>query len=442
MSSSPTKSVVWNLAIAVPCSLMLVMGLSQCSSSSSTSSSLKTPPTTIVPDLDKVGVSTHHYDNARSGVQPQESTLTPINVKATTFGKQFTVTVDAAVYAQPLIVPNITTADGQPHTLLIVATQNNSVYAFDADKAVTAPYWQVSLMQSGETAVPYAATGATGVGNAIGITGTPVVDSTKGIVYLVSKTVNSSGSYAQRLHALSLQNGAEALNGPTTINASISGTATDASGGQISFDPLKENQRSALGLNNGIVWIAWASHSDTLPPYHGWFLGYNSSDISKQPTVFVDTPNGALGGIWMSAGGPGFDNSGNIYIVSGNGDFSAEGNNYSSSAMRLTPGVSANGGLTVADYFTPYNQASLSSVDADFGVSGNLLLPDQTGPIPHLLVTSDKSSLVYLLNRDNMGKYSPQADSVVQIFQSSTQGLKQTFAFFNNTLYVSGDNAP
>jgi hypothetical protein len=387
-----------------------------------------------------VNVSTYHYDNMRSAVQPQETSLTPANVKSTAFGKLFSVSVDGAVNAQPLIATNITMSDGQPHTLLLAATENDSVYAFNADASSTAPYWQVSLLETGETAVPYADVISHDIMPVIGIVGTPVLDPVKGVLYVVAKSKTSSGTHVQRLHALAIQNGSEITNSPVTITAGIAGTASDAVGGQVSFNALKQNQRSALALNNGTVWIAWASHGDN-QPYHGWLLGYNSSDLSQQ-YVFNDTPNGSEGGIWMAAGGPAFDSAGSLYVESGNGEFSEADNNYASTALRLTPGTGANGTMVIADYFTPFNQASLTSVDADFGVASNLLLPDQTGPVPHLLITADKDSDIYLINRDNMGKYSSTTNYVVQTFFSSTQHLKQNFVFFNNTLYVSGDSSP
>jgi hypothetical protein len=296
------------------------------------------------------------------------------------------------------------------------------------------------LLESGETAVPYTDVNSHDITPAIGIVGTPVLDLVKGVLYVVAKSKTSSGSHVQRLHALTVQNGSEITNSPVTITASVPGTASDAVNGQVSFNALKQNQRSALALNNGTVWIAWASHTDN-QPYHGWLLGYNSSDLSQQ-YVFNDTPNGSEGGIWMSAGGPAFDSAGSLYIESGNGEFSEADHNYSSTALRLTPGTGPNGTMVVADYFTPFNQASLSSVDADFGVASNLLLPDQAGPVPHLLITADKDSDIYLINRDNMGKYSSTTNYVVQTFFSSTEHLKQNFVFFNNTLYVSGDNSP
>lgn len=429
---------VFTVAIVIP----LTLGLVQCGRSGTASTPITTTsPVTIVPDTDAASVSTYHYDNSRSGIQSAETSLTPANVNSTTFGKQFSVTVDGMVNAQPLIAKNITTSDGQPHTLLIVATENDSVYAFDADASSTTPYWQVSLLQAGETAVPAGDVNSTDITPAVGVVGTPVIDPASGTLYLVSKAKTSAGGYVQRIHALKLEDGSETMNGPTTIAATIAGTASDASGGMVSFNALRENQRAALALNNGTVWVTWSSHTDN-GPYHGWILGYKSSDVSQQTNVFNDTPNGAEGGIWMSAGGPAFDTSNNMFVMTGNGDFSNTAGNYSSSALKLNAGTSPNGSLAIADYFTPYNQASLSAVDADFGVSSGILLPDQAGPHPHLLVTTDKDSDIYLIDRDNMGKYSTTTNNVVQNFYGSIANIKQNLLFFNNTLYISGDNSP
>jgi hypothetical protein len=421
------------------CLAPALIGLTQCSSSQHAESVSTTPPVTVVPDTDTVSVATYHYDNASSGIQPQEASLTPANVKSSTFGKLFSVPVDGQVFAQPLIAANITMADGQPHTLLFVATQNDSVYAFDADQASTSPFWKVSLLQSGEKAVPSGDLGVTDPTPVVGITGTPVLDLTNQVLYVVSKSKGSNGSEVQRLHALKFKDGSETDNAPVTIAASVPGTASDAVGGQVVFNTVRENQRSALSLNNGTVWIEWASHGD-IAPYHGWLMGYNSSDLTKQTYVFNDTPNGGEGGIWMSSGGPSFDSAGNMYLNTGNGTFDPASGNYSSSALRLTPGTGTQ--LNVADYFSPFDQEYLSSIDADFGIASAVLLPDQAGSKPHLMVTADKNSIVYLIDRDNMGKYNSTTNNVVQAFPGSPYGLKQNLLFFNNTLYVSGDSTP
>ncbi|HZD77733.1 MAG TPA: hypothetical protein VE218_12055 [Acidobacteriaceae bacterium] len=363
-------------------------------------------------------------------------------MNSTTFGKQFTLQVDGQVFAQPLIATNVTMADGKAHDLVLIATEHDTVYAFDADTASTQPLWSKSLLQTGETTVPAGETLSPDIQPEIGITSTPVFDSSQNILYVVSKSElvrNGQATYFQRLHALKLETGAEVLNGPTVIDASVPGSAPDAVNGQVPFNSLKSQQRSALALIDGNIWMAFSSHGDNLP-YHGWLLGYSAADVSKQTYVFNDTPNGSEGGIWMGSNGPSTDGNGNIFLDSGNGTFDNTQSNYSSSSLRLTTG--ANKSVQIADSFTPYNQQLLSAIDYDFGVMGSILLPDQPGPLPHLLITEDKSSVIYLINRDSMGSYDVTANHVVQAAKLSPNSAHQNALFFNNTLYVSGDSAP
>jgi hypothetical protein len=242
-----------------------MFGLTQCSSNSSTTNAGTTTSTgaTIVPDPDTVSVTTYHYDNSRSGIQPQETALTPTNVNSSTFGKLFSVTVDGLVNAQPLIAANITMSDGQPHTLLLVATENDSVYAFNADTSAKA-FWQRSLLQSGETAVPYAAIGTTDINPVIGIVGTPVLDATTNLLYVVAKSYTASGTFIQRLHAINIQTGAEAPNSPVTINPSIAGNASDAFNGQLSFNAKMETQ-TFLPITDG--WLVMTAVRSPRPMY-------------------------------------------------------------------------------------------------------------------------------------------------------------------------------
>ena len=287
-----------------------------------------------------VSVTTYHYDNMRSGVQSKETVLTPANVSQGSFGKLFSLPVSGQVYAQPLIVAQLKMSDGASHDVIFVATEHDMVYAFDADTASTQPFWSVSLVPASETTVPAGDTDSKDISPEVGITGTPVIDEQHGVLYVVSKSkavVNGQTTYPQRLHALGLTDGKEMLNGPTLINASVNGIAPDAVNGKVSFNELRSNQRTALALINGTVWIAFASHGD-VGPYHGWLLGYNSSDIRQQTQLFNNTPNGTLGGIWMAANGPSSDSSGDIYLTGGNGDFGVAQSNYGCSSVRLRTG--------------------------------------------------------------------------------------------------------
>lgn len=391
-------------------------------------------------------VLTHHYDFYRSGVQSHETLLTPGNVNPTAFGKLFSLKVDGQVYAQPLWVGAYAMADGKPHNVLIVATAHDSVYALDADgkNPPAGYYWRVSLLGAGETTVPSTDTQVDDIAPEIGIIGTPVIDRKAGAIYVVAKSKMGSGgvaTYSQRLHALSLVDGHEMMHGPVTIRPAVAGTGDGSSDGTIPFNALTQNQRASLALADGSVWIAWASHGDN-PPYHGYLMGFNASNLTQSTGVFIDTPNGSDGGIWMSGGGISVDQSGNLYLGAGNGTFDANndgGTDYADSALKFIPGKS---GLDLATSFTPYDQNTLSSDDLDFGTSACTLIDDPGGPYPHLLVTTDKSGQIYLLDRDQMGGYHQNTNQDVQEFSDGGFDVHSSLAFFNNTLYLAGDAGP
>ncbi len=402
-------------------------------------------------------VTTWHYDTSRSGVQQNETTLSPSNVNSTLFGKLFSFSVAGDTYAQPLYVHDYQMNDGNLHNVLIVATEEDMVYAFDADgnNPSQGYLWAKSLAGAGETYVGEPDVGVKDISPNLGITGTPVIDPGNGVIYVVarSKTTGSSPKFYQRLHALNLANGAEILNGPTQISASFPGTGYG--GTTVSFDPLMNNQRASLllaatpnGPTANSVFIAFASNGDT-DPYHGWIISYDAANISTQTGAWVDTPNAEKGGIWMSGGGPSSDNQGNIFFGIGNGNFDAGsgGSDYGDSEIHLALN---NSGFTVADSFTPYNQSSLASGDHDMGMAAPLLLPVQTsGDYSNLLVTADKAGTIYLINANQMGGYLTSQDSSVQDFQvpnNNSSGkpysIHSGFAFFNNTLFVGPDNSP
>lgn len=391
-------------------------------------------------------VLTHHYDFYRSGVQSHETQLTSANVVPATFGKLFSLPVDGHVYAEPLWVGGYTMADGKAHDVLFVATQHDSVYAFDADgkNPLAGYYWHVNLLGKGETTVPSGDTGTTDIVPEIGITGTPVIDRVAGVIYLVSKSKLVSGgntTYIQRLHALSLTTGKEMMQGPVVIQATVNGTGDGSTGTTISFNSLTQNQRAGLALADGSVWIAWASHGDN-PPYHGWVMGFNASNLTQSTGVYVDTPNGSDGGIWMSGGGISVDPQGNFYLASGNGTFDANisgETDYASTVMKFTPGAS---GVQMVTSFTPYNQSNLSAADLDMGTSACTLIDNPGGTYPHLLVTTDKDGQIYLVDRDLMGGYMKNTNDDVQDFSNGGYNIHQSLAFFNNQLYLAPDGGP
>jgi Chitobiase/beta-hexosaminidase C-terminal domain len=393
-------------------------------------------------------VTTWHYDNLRSGVQPNETILNPSNVRSTTFGRVFSLPVSGDVYAQPLYLSQYLMSDGVLHNVLLVATAEDYVYAFDADGNNPAQgyIWRQSMLGPGETWVSYTDVNVTDIKPNIGVIGTPAVDRAGGTIYLVAKSKTTSGTvtFYQRLHALNIADGTEKLSGPSTIQATVNGTGEG--GTTISFSPLLNNQRSALllaptpsvGSGNSVI-IAWASHGD-LGVYHGWVMAYDAANISIQNAAWADTPNGEKGGIWMTGGGPSSDGAGNIFLADGNGTFDANsgGIDYGDSAMGFTLSSS---GLVVGDYFTPGDQHELDISDKDLGTGAVTLLPVQSGSVTNLMVTTDKTGTIYLINRDKMGGYTTPDDSSVQDF-SAGYWVHNSFAFFNNLLFVGGDSGP
>jgi hypothetical protein len=388
-----------------------------------------------------VDVLTWRNDAARTGQNLNETVLTPSNVNVSTFGKKFTFTVDDYVYTQPLVVTNQSISGGT-HNVVYVATANDSVYAFDADGAATTPYWHDSFTNAanGITAVPGANVGS---GNQTGITGTPVIDRTRNAMYVVSRVVNANGdptdisSYHQYIHALDLSTGAEHTGQPVEISACVPGTGYDASGGQVCFNPWRENNRVSLALVNNVVYAGWASINDDEDPYHGWILGFDA-DTLKLVAVFNSTPNGSEGGIWMAAAAPASDSNGNLYVVSGNGTFDSSDSNYGQSAVRLSYG---NGALALADFFTPSNWATMDVSDLDVGSGGVLLLPDNTSSHPHQIVFSGKEGNIFLLDRDNMGQFQSLGNTqiVQQIAAAFPEGIFSTPAYWNGNLYYVGN---
>lgn len=358
------------------------------------------------------GTYTYHNDNLRTGQNLSETVLTLNNVNQNQFGKLFSYALDGIAFASPLYVANVSIPGQGYHNVVYVATENDSVYAFDADGLSTTPLWQVSFLKSGVTTIPCADTGECGdIPTQIGITSTPVIDPSSGTIYVVAATKEGTSTWVQRLHALDITTGAEKFGGPVALQATLPGTGTGSSGGNLAFDPLRENQRSGLLLNNGVIYIAFGSHGDN-SPWHGWVLGYNATTLAQTMTYDV-TPNGNGGGIWQGGGGLATDTSGDIFYVTSNGDFDVNtgGVDYGDTIQKLSPTGS------VVDYFTPHDQANMSSNNLDLGAGGPVMLVDQTsGPYPHLLISAGKNGTIYVINRDNMGHYNASNDN--QIVQS------------------------
>ena len=404
---------------------------------------------------DLTGVLTYHNNLSRDGTNTREYALTTSGVTTATFGKLFSCQADGATYAQPLWVPNVTIG-GSPHNVIVVATQHDSVYAFDADASPCLTLWHANLLDSahggttGETSVPSGIGGLLGGGYGditpeVGVTGTPVVDPATNLLYVVSKSVTAVPTFFQRLHALNLTTGNDAVP-PQSIDASIAiaGTGDGSVSGQLAFDPRNEHQRAGLVLSNGVVYVSWASHEDH-DPYHGWVIGFNASTLAPSPNaLFNTTPNStgtvtySRGGIWMGGGAPAIDAGGNMYFITGNGTFDANagGSNYGDSVVKL----STTNGLAVIDYFTPSTEATLDANDTDFGSGGAAVLVDQpTGPVAHLLIGGGKDGNLFLLNRDALGRFNSGANAVIQTI-SESYSIFATPVFWQNGLYVAGAN--
>ena len=394
------------------------------------------PPPPPPPPPVAVGVYTHKYDNTGQGANLSETILTTANVNSTTFGKLFTLNVDGAIYGQPLYVPNLT-INGASHNVVYVATEHDSVYAFDADGKVTTPLWKVSFLVNGATTV--STSGATPdlssatIYPEIGITSTPVIDPTTSTIYVVAETFEN-GNCVHRLHALDLTTGAEKIGfgSPVVIQASVAGTGVNAVNGQIAFSSIDQLQRPALTLYNGMVLIGFGSQGDN-PPWHGWVLAYNAATL-QQSWQFNVTPNGTDGGIWMAGGGLVVDALGGIYFMTANGTFGT-GADYGDSFVRMSSAGQ------VVDYFTPNTQLTLETDDLDLGSGGPLILPDQSGPNPHLIVGAGKDTNIYLVNRDNMGKYDSDGNNNNQIVQELPGSLigesRSQPAYWNGFVYFS-----
>ncbi len=384
---------------------------------------------------DLPGVLTWHDNNYRDGSNSREFALTTANVTTGTFGKLFSCPVDGAVYAQPLWAANLMVS-GATHNVLFVATEHDSVYAFDADSG--AQLWKASLVDSahgatsGEVVVPGNQVGGTDIAPEIGITGTPVIDAAAGILYVVSKTVDSTlTTYYQRLHAIDLATGAERTGSPLLLAPSYPGTA--AGGTTVTFNPQLQNQRSGLALVNGTVYVSWGSHEDIMP-FYGWMAGYTYNGSSFTQTAALNVaPNIGRSGIWMSGAAPAADSSGQIYVVTGDGSFdvtnsTAPNNDYGDSLVKLTPG------LTPSSYFTPSDQATRLANDMDFGAGGPVLLNLPAGSPQHLIVAAGKTTTVFVLDGDNLGSFGNA--NALQYFDALPVFVST--AFWNNTLYLAG----
>ena len=381
-------------------------------------------------------VTTSQYDNARSGVNRRETILTPRNVNVRHFGKTLTFKVDGDIYAQPLFLAGLDIPGKGRHDVLFIATEHDSVYAFDAYGHPAAPLWRVNFLSKGVTAVPEDDVECPFIAPEIGITSTPVIDADSGTLYALARTKESarlpSSQYRQRLHALDVTTGLEKFGGPVDIKARIEGKGTGSQLGKVEFDPLRENPRAALLLANGSVYLTWASSCD-VGPYHGWVMAYDAHTL-RQKAVFNASRDGDDSGFWAGDTGPAADKEGNLFLATGNGQFDAasDGRDYGDSLLKLD-GRS----LKLRDYFAPFNAGKLNTEDNDLGSGGPALLPSQPGAHADLVVIAGKGGTIYLIDRDHMGHYQPNNDSqAVQTIPTSGGGVFGAMAYWNRNLYV------
>ncbi len=386
-----------------------------------------------------VDVLTYHNDAARTGLNAQETILTPANVNASRFGLLRVLPVDGKVDAEPLYVSNLD-AGGHAQDAVFVATEHDSVYAFNAGTG--AQIWKTSILGPNEATSGDQSCGQ--ISPEIGITATPAIDlkaGPHGTIFVVGMSRDQKGAYHQRLHALDLTTGAELPGSPTEIAASYPGTGENSSGGRVWFDPGQYAERTGLLLLNHAIYTAWTSHCDA-QPYTGWLMGYSEATLA-QTSVLNVTPNGSEGAIWMSGDGLAADGSGNIYFLDGNGTFDttldANGfpskGDYGNAFVKVS---TAGGKLAVADYFEMYNTIAESNADLDLGSGGAMLLPgmkDASGATVQLAVGAGKDRSIYVVNRDSMGKFNPQKNDIYQEVKGAIGGVWSMPAYFNETVY-------
>jgi len=370
-------------------------------------------------------IVTSHNDVQRTGQNNNEVILTPSDVNQNTFGKLASYPVDGEIYGQPLYVANLTVS-GVTHNLVFVATQHDSVYAFDADGRASGPVWQVSLLGPGMT--PVSSNDVEGVSPEIGVLGTPVIDPATQTLYLVSM-VSNAGAVQFWLHALDLTSGQEKLGGPALIQASVAGTGAESANGQVSLNG-ECYQRAGLVLSAGRIYIGWGHCA------HGWLLAYDATTLS-QVAVFNTSPNGKGATIWSSGGAPAVDSSGDLYLITGVDADSTVSTGFSNAFLKFAPD------LTLLDYFIPANTGYLTENDADLGSGADMVLPDNPSATPHEVIGAGKDGRIFLLNRDHLGGFDPTSDHVIQIVQSGAQQFDNFFdtpAFWNSNIYYHAES--
>ena len=384
-------------------------------------------------------VVTYHYDIARTGQNLQETILTTKNVNSSGFGKLFTSSVDGIIDAQPLFLSEVSIPSQGTHNVMFAVTENDSIYAFDADNGDQ--LWHVSLLQFGET--PSDDHGCGQISPQIGITSPPVIDRASGpngTIYVVAMSKNST-EYFQRIHALDITTGAEEFGGPVTVKAKYPGHGDNSHDGYVIFDPGQYAERQGLLLLNHVVYTGWTSHCDARP-YTGWLIGYDERNLS-QTSVLNLTPNGSEGSIWQSGAGIASDGQ-NLFFLDANGTFDTTLNkngfpvngDYGNGFIKVS---AAGNKLKVADYFNMFNTVSESNNDQDFGSGGTIVLPamkDAKGKLRYLAIGAGKDQNIYIVDRNNMGKFNPHSNDIYQEIDGVLpNGVWATAAYFDGNIY-------
>jgi hypothetical protein len=419
--------------------LLLAVALAACGGSGHPASQSTSTPPPPPPSSTHTDVTTYKNDLSRSGQNLTETSLTLTNVNASSFGLLRILATDGKVDAQPLYLSALSVG-GTSHNVAFVATENDTMYAYDADTGTV--LWQKSMLGAGE--MPSDERGCSQVTPTIGVTATPVIDRSAGAhgaIFVVAMSLDTSQNYHQRLHALDVTTGAELFGGP----AEIAAVYPAAGGGSNSFAAGDYAERAGLLLLNGVIYTTWTSHCDD-SPYTGWVIAYSETTLAQTAVLNV-APNSAGGGpsIWMAGGGPAADSSGSIYLLTANGVFdttlTASGfpsqGDYGNSFLKIS---TAGGGLSVADYFAMYNAVAESNADTDLGSGGALLLPNVTdsgGTTRHLVVGAGKDGNLYVVNRDSMGKFNPTNNSQIwqQLSGALGGGIWSTPAYFDGSVY-------
>jgi hypothetical protein len=414
------------------------------------------------------GVLQWKGDGSASGLYSHETTLMPTNVNVTQFGRRGSFKTDGLLIAQPLYVASVNLGQAGTHDVIILATENESVYALDAENVGAGPLWQRNYLDPahGITALPDNFGGNSVFAGQVGITGTPFIDATTGIVYFVT-TLSNNGVAEQWLRAIDVRTGSDVGPGSVKIEASVPGDGVGSANGQIAFDPSTENQRAGLTKVNGAILVAWGSFSDW-GAYHGWLMAFDplslkllaafnpTTQYQANDVVGGPSGHGGAGSFWGAGAAPAVDAGGNIYVNAANGSFNANqgGNNYGDSLLKLQ--LNGNS-FQIVDWFTPFDMACIDIEDLELGSGGVALLPTDFTNGNNLALTLSKEGRLFLVNTDSLGKFNSVMDQIPEEFMiggqscstagGDTEGpgwnrLYGNASYWNGNVYAGASSMP